>query len=250
MKSLLAFLKKEILENIRNGKFIFLIILFTIFGIINPAITKFTPYLLKLFANELANNGIVITNLSVNAINSWAQFFKNIPLVLIAFGLSYCNIFTKEYEIKTLILILTKGLERYKVVLAKTILVLGTWTIGYWLSFLITYGYNAYYWDNSIVDGLYYAIVHWWLFGIWTLCLMILFSTLVNNYTSVAIATGCSVLATYLISFFDNIAIYCPTTLINNASLMQANYTTIIITFIYSMLFIVISIFAINRKEL
>ena len=78
----------------------------------------------------------------------------------------YSGIFTKEYETNTLILILTKGLSRYKVVFAKFFVMFTMWTIGYLLCFAVTYGYNAFFWDNSIAVGLLPAMVHWWLFGV------------------------------------------------------------------------------------
>ena len=43
MKSLLAFMKKEYLEAARTGKIVILILLFVLFGIMNPAIAKLTP---------------------------------------------------------------------------------------------------------------------------------------------------------------------------------------------------------------
>lgn len=40
-------------------------------------------------------------------------------------------------------LVLTKGLSRYKVVLAKAMLLLSLWTVGYGICFAITYGLHA-----------------------------------------------------------------------------------------------------------
>lgn len=82
--------------------------------------------------------------------------FKNIPIALIAFVLIFSDIFTKEYKSGTLLLVLTKGLSRYKVVLAKTVLLLSIWTVGYEICFTITYGYNEYFWDNSIANNLFF----------------------------------------------------------------------------------------------
>lgn len=50
-------------------------------------------------------------------------------IVLIVFVFLYSGIFTKEYETNTLILILTKGLSRYKVVFAKFFVMFTMWTI-------------------------------------------------------------------------------------------------------------------------
>ena len=45
MKSLLAFIHKEMLEQRRSGKLIILGILFIVLGIMSPAIAKLTPWL-------------------------------------------------------------------------------------------------------------------------------------------------------------------------------------------------------------
>lgn len=145
MKSFIAFLKKEIFECIRSGKLTFFCILFLIFGIMNPAIAKLTPWMLETLSDSLAEQGMMVTEVTVNALTSWTQFFKNIPIVLIVFVFLYSGIFTKEYETNTLILILTKGLSRYKVVFAKFFVMFTMWTIGYLLCFAVTYGYNAFF---------------------------------------------------------------------------------------------------------
>ena len=93
MKSFIAFLKKEIFECIRSGKLTFFCILFLIFGIMNPAIAKLTPWMLETLSDSLAEQGMMVTEVTVNALTSWTQFFKNIPIVLIVFVFLYSGIF-------------------------------------------------------------------------------------------------------------------------------------------------------------
>ena len=178
MKSLVSFMKKEYLEAARTGKIVILLFLFVLFGIMSPAIAKLTPWMMKTLSDSMAESGFIVTNVQVDALTSWTQFFKNIPIVLIAFVLIFSDIFTKEYKSGTLLLILTKGLSRYKVVLAKAVLLLSLWTVGYGICFAITYGYNAYFWDNSIMNNLVFSVTIWWLFGVWVICLIVLFSSL------------------------------------------------------------------------
>ena len=177
MRAFVAFLKKEILENIRSGKLMLLLILFTCFGIMNPAIAKMTPWLMEIMSEELAESGVIIVEVEINALTSWTQFFKNIPMALIVFVIVYSSSFTKEYSSGTLILLLTRGLARYKVLMAKTAVILSLWTVGYYLCFGITYAYNAYFWDNSIATGLAASVALWWLFGIFVLCALVFLST-------------------------------------------------------------------------
>ena len=158
MRSLLNFLKKEYLEAVRTGKLLVLILLFVLFGIMNPAIAKLTPWMMEMLSDTMAENGLVVTNIHVDAMTAWTQFFKNIPIALIVFILIFSDIFTKEYKSGTLLLVLTKGLSRYKIVLAKTVLLLSFWTFGYGLCFAITYGYNAYFGDNSIANAVIFCV--------------------------------------------------------------------------------------------
>ena len=138
MRSFLGCIKKEWMEQVRSGRLLFLLILFTLFGIMNPAIAKLTPWLLETLSDSLAENGMTITTVEVDALTSWTQFYKNIPMALIAFVLMESTLFTKEYQSGTLILTLTKGLQRYKVILAKTTVLTLLWTAGYWICFGIT----------------------------------------------------------------------------------------------------------------
>ena len=256
MKPLLAFMKKEYLETARTGKLMILMLLFVLFGIMNPAIAKLTPWLMEMFSDAMAGSGLLVTNIQVDAMTSWTQFFKNIPMALIAYVLIFSDIFTKEYKSGTLLLVLTKGLSRYKVVLAKTVLLLSIWTFGCGLCFAITYGYNAYFWDNGIVNNLFPAVVIWWLFGVWVICLMILFSSLLQNNTGVSLCTGGTVLFAYLLGILPKVTAYSPTMLMNANSLLagaggiDAYRKAIVVAAALCIVCIAVSIPVINKKQL
>ena len=121
MRFLIAFIKKEFTEQLRSGRLMILGLLFVLIGIMNPGIAKLTPWFLETMADSLAESGMIVTDVNVSAMDSWVQFYKNVPVGLIAFVLLESSIFTKEYTSGTLVLSLTKGLERYKVVVSKTV---------------------------------------------------------------------------------------------------------------------------------
>jgi ABC-2 type transport system permease protein len=256
MKPLFAFLKKEYLETARTGKFVIIIILFVLFGVMNPAIAKLMPWMMELVSDTMSESGWIITEVQVDAMTSWIQFFKNIPIALIAYVLLFGDIFTKEYHSGTLLLALTKGLSRYKVVFAKTILLLSLWTLGYALSFAITYGYNDYYWDNGIANHLFAAVTLWWLFGVWVLCFIVLFSVLLQNGTSVCLCAGMMVLLAYIVSLIPKIKVYSPTMLMDANSLLmgvegiESYVKVIVVSITMCIVCIVVSIPAINKKQL
>ena len=112
MRSFIAFFKKEVREGIRSSKFVILGLLFLLFGVMNPAIAKLTPWMLEMMADSLAESGMTVTEVTVSAMDSWVQFFKNMPMGLIAFVLLPGGILTGEYGSGTLVLSLTKGLAR------------------------------------------------------------------------------------------------------------------------------------------
>jgi len=256
MRALLALIKKETMEQLRSGKLMFIGILFVLIGVMNPAVAKLTPWLLEVMADSLAESGMIITDVTVSAMDSWVQFFKNAPMGLIAFILLESSIFTKEYQSGTLVLSLTKGLKRYKVVLSKTMVLITLWTIGYGLCFGITYGYNAYFWDNSVAQNLMLSVVCWWLFGMWTIALMILFSTLANSNTGVLVGTGSIVLVSYILGLFPKLKTCLPTLLIDGNSLIYGveDAKTYVVPFIIAVVISAVcfgvSIFIFNKKQL
>ena len=220
MKTWIALLKKESMEQLRSGKWTFLGILFVLFGIMNPAVAKLTPWLMEMMADSLAESGMILTPVTITAMDSWVQFFKNIPMALIAFVLLEGSIFTKEYQSGTLVLSLTKGLPRHQVVLSKAAMLAAVWTAGYWLCFGITYGYNAYFWDNAVAQNLLFSVVCWWIFGLWVLSLMVLFSSIAPTNIGVLLGTGGVVLASSLLGLVPKVSKYLPTLLTDGNSLI------------------------------
>ena len=256
MRSFIAFFKKELLEALRGGRFLILFIIFCVVGIMNPAITKLTPFIMEILSEELAESGMIITAITADALMSWSEFFQNVPMALMAFVFLTAGSFPKEYDSETLVIILTKGLDRYKVVLSKVTVMLLTWSIGYWICFLITYGCNAYFWDNSIAVGLIPASINWWVFGIFVVALMLFFSVISRGYGMVLLGTGGSILVLYLLGLLPRIKEYMPTTLMNYASLLIgaesfSDYLPVfIITAALSIALIGISIPIFNKKQI
>ena len=220
MRSFIAFFKKELLDQLRSGKLAVLGLLFVFLGVMNPAIAKLTPWLLEAFADSLAESGMTVTAVTVSAMDSWMQFFKNIPIGLIAFALLEGGILTKEYASGTLLLSLTKGVARYKVVVSKAVVLILLWTVGFGACFGITYGYNAYFWDNSVARGLFFSALSWWLFGVLVISLMILFSTVVSTSGAVCLGTGGVIVVFLLLGLIPPVAKILPTTLADGNSLI------------------------------
>ena len=250
----IACFKKEWLEHCRSSRITILGILFILFGIMNPAIAKLTPMLLEALSDSLEAGGIQITQVTVTDMDSWVQFYKNIPMALIAFVLLEAGIFTKEYQSGTLILTLTKGLPRYQVVLSKSLMTVLLWSAGYWLCYGITYAYNDYYWDNGVAQNLAAAAIYWWVFGLWVISLLIFFSTVFSASSGVLLGTGSVVVAAWLLSIIPKAAPYLPTALTGGSSMLQPGAETdiypLLITLSLFVISILASIFTFNKKQL
>ena len=251
-----ALIKKEFSDQIRSGRFMICCLIFVLIGVMNPAVAKLTPWLLEIMADSLAESGMTVTDVNVSSLDSWVQFFKNMPMALGAFALLQGAIFTNEYERGTLILSLTKGLERYKIVLSKTVTLISLWTLGYWTCFAITYGYNEYFWDNSIAESLLFSSVCWWLFGIFIISQITLFSVIFNSYAYVALASAGVIVLSFILGFFPKISEYVPTFLTDGNSLIygiikpEKYAICVVITLFISAVCFALSVLSFNKKQL
>ncbi|MEG0367463.1 MAG: hypothetical protein RR585_11555, partial [Coprobacillus sp.] len=124
MKSYLAFTSKEILESIRSYKAFILIIVFLILGFMSPITAKLTPEIMKNFMPA----GMSIEVATPTVIDSWMQFFKNVPQIgMIVIVIVLSSMISGEINKGTLINVLTKGLSRKNVILAKFTCATLTW---------------------------------------------------------------------------------------------------------------------------
>ena len=256
MKAFLAFFKKELLGSARSGKLAIMGILFFAFGVMNPAIAKLTPWLMEALSESLEGAGMTVTVVSVSALDSWAHFFKNIPLALVVFALLYGGSFTSEYASGTLVLLTTKGLARYKAVLAKTLAMLLVWTGSYFLSFGVTYLGNMIFWDNAIAKSLIASVVYFWLFGVFVIALIVLFSTVGRSMAAVLLGTGGSVFVLYLLGMIPKFGKWLPTELMSGTAIVYGQkaasefVVATVVTAVLSAAAIVTSVILMNKKEI
>lgn len=210
-----AFLKKECLELWRGGKFMVLLVVFVMFGMMNPAIAKLTPWLMEQMADELAGSGLSVSAVVVDASASWAQFFKNIPMALILFIVLFGGSLTNECGRGTLVPLLTRGLARHAVVAAKAVVMVTVWTVGYWLCFGITLGYNLYFWGRGEMGRYALAALLPYLFGLWLIMLLLAVSAVAKSGSSVLAGLAVLVAVCYLSGMLPGVARWLPTSLIS-----------------------------------
>ena len=216
----ITFTGKELLELCRSGRLLLLVILFTAFGVMNPAIAKLTPWLLQTMSDSLEASGITVTEVTVTAMDSWVQFFKNMPMAMLVVLVMFGGIFTSEYSRGTLIPLLAKGLSRNAVTAAKTFTLLLVWSAGYWLSYGITYAYTDFYWDNSTVKNYAFAAFALWLIGVTLLCCVVFFSSFANSAVQVLSGVGVVYIVMSLLGMVGTISDYLPSYLMQSGELL------------------------------
>ena len=255
MIQLMAFVKKEWTEVLRTGKFVMLTVLFIFFGVMNPAIAKLTPWMMEAFSESLKGSGLTVTEAKVDALTSWMQFYKNVPVALIVFLLMFSGILAVEYQKGTLINMITKGLSRWKIVLSKSVVLLFLWSLGYWMCYGITYVYNAYFWDNSIAKDVGFAAFCVYMLGVWLIALMMLMSTLFSAGSAVAVGTGGVFFVLYLFSMLPDLKEYLPSYLMSASGLLSGageagDYTTaLLVAAGLTVIQLVVAILVFNRKD-
>ena len=255
MKQFAAFFKKEWLELSRSGKFFCIILMCTLFGVMNPAMAKLTPWIMEMASESLSEAGLVVTQVSVNAMTSWEQYYKNISLVVLVFLLMFSGILTGEYQKRTLINMVTKGLDRWKIVVAKSASALLLWTISYWLCFGITYGYNAYFWDNGIAEHIFFAAFCIYMLGVWLITFMMLMSAMFTSNIGVLLCTGGVFGVCYLAGMLSKIKEYLPTQLIGAGELLSGGnvsdyHCAIAVCTVWAVINIGVGVLVFNRRNI
>ena len=255
MKQLVAFIQKEFMEIVRNSKLLICGIIFALLGIMNPAIAKLTPWIIEMYS-DTSSSGIVFQKVEVTALTSWEQFYKNMPIAFIVFVLMFSGIVASELQKGTLINIVTKGMSRWKIMISKFVMMLVLWTGVYFLSYVITYFYNAFYWDNSIAKHIFFAVFCFYLFGVWLISLIILVSAFADNSTTVSLGVGGGFIVSYLLGMVPKLQDYLPTKLMDSLILIvgQAEpgeyIPAIIIVLCLIIANIVLGIIFFNKKNL
>lgn len=254
MRCYVAFIKKEFVENVRTYKFYIMIAVFLLLGMMNPITAKITPQLLKSFMPE----GVSIAINDPTALDSWAQFFKNVPQMgLIVLVIIFSGIMANEFSRGTLINVLTKGLPRSLVILSKFTMAAVLWTLNYILCFGVTYGYTAYFWNNDSVRNIGFSAFCLWLFGVLLLAVILFGGVLFkNNYGSLLFTGGLSVLM-LLMNIAPKLQKFNPITLASkNMALLTGNMTisdfrtSVLICCAVTIAFLAAAIMIFNKKQI
>jgi ABC-2 type transport system permease protein len=178
VRAFAAFFKKEIMEYWRTYKLVIMLAVFALLGVMSPAIALLMPMIFENIDLGGLSLGVIP---EPTALDAWAQFFKNVgqmgtlTLIIVCAG-----IMANEFSSGTLINLLTKGMSRSTVIMAKLLAACAVWTVSYLLCLATCSAYVWYYWDLS--DMRFIAFFGMWLFGLLVIALLIFGGTLFKSF--------------------------------------------------------------------
>lgn len=254
MRGYYAFTKKELLEQLRTFKWLIIISVFFLFGMMSPVIAKLLPDIFS----QMEVEGMQIVIPEPTALDAYGQFFKNftqmgILILLLVFGGTLSN----ELVRGTLVNILAKGLSRTAVILSKYTAAVLLWTLGYLLAAVTTYGYTVYLFKDASVENLIFSLFCLWLFGIFILALIFLSSTIASGNFGGLILSAVALVIMLMIGIIPNTEKYNPITLASvNVALLSGTKEvreligTIVITSIFTVGCLIFSIVMFGKKKL
>jgi len=254
MKAFMAFARKELTEALRTRKFLVLFAVFLLLGMMNPLFAKLVPVLLR----EFMPAGIEITLGEPTALDSWAQFFKNLPQTgLIVLVIMYSGVMANEISRGTLINLLTKGLTRRTVILAKYAVSCLVFTVCYAVCFGISYGYTAYLWPAQGVLHLALSVSCLWLFGVMLLAALVLGGVLFSSVYGSLLFTGGFVVLMTLAGIIPALRSFLPVrlasenmNLLNGALAPGDFYPAVLVAAVLTLGFVSAAVLAFDKKQL
>ena len=252
MKGYIAFVKKEFVENLKNYRFFILFAIFTIFGLASAFLAKFTPEIITTFGA-----GLEVTEEPV-ALDAWKQFYKNISGVgFSAFIILFGSCMSSEYSKGTLLLLVTKGLARPTVILAKYTIAAISMTVSFWVSFAGAYGYTYFLWTDAALPHIVSAAFFMWMMGFLYLSILILGCVLFKQTFTSILFTGGIVALLSILSMVKPLSAFNPVVLTSqNIDLISGEISVtefiipLIISVILSIVFLAAAIKAFNKKQL
>jgi len=254
MNSYIAFTKKELLENFRTFRILILVSVFFLFGMLSPLTAKLMPEIFK----SLALDGIVITIPDPTALDAYSQLFKNLTQMgILVLLLVFSGMLSTEITKGTLINMLTKGLSRSAVILAKFTVAGVIWSLSLLLAFITTFGYTAYLFGNANLPNLIFSIFCLWVYGLFLLSLILLASSFTSGNFGGLTLTAVLIVIMMIVDVFPKIHQFNPIALASqNVSLLiekvnvSAMIPIVIITVLLTLASLVGSVLIFNKRKL
>jgi len=170
-------MKKEFYEFQKTGKLIAIIITFLLFSIISPITAKIMPELMKSITAEIT---IIVPPPTWK--DAFLQFFKNLnQMVFLIVVLLFIGGIAEEKNRKTASLVVSKGVDRKKWVLAKFFFQISLVFSLTSISFYLCYYYSVILFPDTKFDTAIQSCVLYLIYMLFIISLTIFSSTIGNN---------------------------------------------------------------------
>jgi len=223
MRNYCIFLKKELIESAKTFKLLVMGLVFLTFGMLSPLTAKYTPQVMQWILetdatiDEATRALFEAIFIDPVALDSWTEFFSNIGLMgLIVTVIVFSSMLASELKSSstgTLTIILTKGISRASVLLAKVSSAMLIWTGSLAVAALTCYGYTAYMFDDS-VSNLLFGIFCLWVFGLFLLAVTALFAAITKKGYICMMLVGTVAVVLNVVNVVPRIAKYNPVSLL------------------------------------
>lgn len=244
-----AYFKKEILESVRQYKYIMLAAGIILFAVLDPLMLKLLPSILK---NQLPGDLselLIVTQKS--AVQSYIKQLNQIGLLFVVFIFS--GVLSDEIYNQKLVFPYSKGARPESIVLAKFLNYLIIICILTAIGFFINYYYITILFTKDPIEfaGILPSIILVCLYYMFTISLTLLLSSLFKR----GLIAGIIVLAANIfiaaLAGVNSISKFLPYNLIskaNNFSFVESGFT-IAFTGVLSLIFILLAVVRMNKVE-
>lgn len=254
MRAFHACVKKEIREQWVYKRWQILLLLFIFFGILSVFTAKYMPDLMSYFLPS----EFVKSFPKPKVQDVWIQFFKNIGqvgvLVVIVF---LSSLFTAEYQKHTLILPLSKGVSRWKIVISKWSVSCILFSIPFLISIGVTQLYSIIYFKQDSLVNIPEALLSQWVFVCFLITLIVFFSSFVSTSSQVLIGVSSVLILCFVVTVFLENGKYLPLFLATSVNQLIENtintkdvYFSMALTLIISVVLLSASVFLFSKKKI
>lgn len=203
----------------RRYRLLVLALVFMLFGLEAPLMAKLTPEILK----AALNTQLALSMPKPTSVTAWQQFYKDFSqLGIFILAIAASGMVASEVKNHTLMPLVVRGLKRPAVLLAKYTLAVVQWLGAVLLTFLVCWGYTAYYFPDSLTPHPLLAVLPALWFGLAMMAIVMLGSSLTTNgFTGFLFGAGFYVV-TNLINLYKLARHYNPASLLSdNLAILQ-----------------------------
>ncbi|MCL2197543.1 MAG: alpha/beta fold hydrolase [Defluviitaleaceae bacterium] len=256
MRNYAIFLKKELMEALKTHKLLILGAVALFFGMLGPLTAFFLPEIFRLaMESDPSMAGMDFGELFSDpaAVDSWMQFYSNINMFFIVIVVMFSGMLSSEMSRGTLRIMLSKGLSRTAVVLAKFTSASIIWTFGFAIAAFTSWAYTAVLFDDH-VPNLAFAMLILWAFGMFLLAATTFAATLTNKSFICMLIVGAIAFLLAVFGSIPGVGGYNPMSLSTSANLPLDVATprqflpALAVTVIGIVSFIMLAVVSFNKK--